>query len=64
LGALAAKAPRLHALSLLAARGHYIGGDARAALVAAAEALRGRPGDAEARLMQVRTAACVKIAQV
>jgi hypothetical protein len=45
-------APRLPALALLRARGHYINGDHSAALDQISDILRVIPGDAEPHLMQ------------
>jgi predicted Zn-dependent protease len=49
---LARYAPRLPALALLHARGHYINGDHAAALCRISDILRTSPGEAEPHLMQ------------
>jgi hypothetical protein len=55
LSSLTKYAPQLPALGLLAARGHVINGAQSTALQQLNVLTRKRPGDAEARLMQVRS---------
>eukprot|EP00892_Ulva_mutabilis_P009788 jgi/Ulvmu1/7181/UM034_0090.1 len=52
LSLLTRSAPQLPALTLLAARGHYIDGAYDTALACLTDIVRVRPGDVEARLMQ------------